>query len=95
VCLRCSGVHREMSVQVSKIKSVNLDKWKPEWLELFKYMNNYIANSYLEANLPSGFRKPVTGSDIHEIKRFLREKYIDMKYAAKGSEPGELFFSDK
>jgi stromal membrane-associated protein len=84
-----------MSTNVSKIKSVNLDKWKPEWIELFKYMNNSIANSYLEANLPSGFRKPTTNSDSHEVKRFLKEKYIDMKYAAKGKEPGEMFYSDK
>lgn len=58
-------------------------------------MNNDIANSYLEANLPKGFRKPTTGTDSYEVKRFLKEKYIDMKYAAKGHEPAELFYSDK
>jgi len=84
-----------MSTNVSKIKSVNLDKWKPEWIELFKYMNNEIANSYLEANLPSNFRKPTTSGNIDELKRFLKEKYIDMKYAAKGKEPAELFYADK
>jgi stromal membrane-associated protein len=55
VCLRCSGIHREMTIQVSKIKSTNLDKWKPEWIDLFKHINNDLANSFLEAKLPKHF----------------------------------------
>jgi stromal membrane-associated protein len=27
VCLRCSGMHRQLQVHIAKIKSVNLDKW--------------------------------------------------------------------
>lgn len=32
---------------------------------------------------------------MDELKRFLKEKYIDMKFAAKGKEPAELFYADK
>ena len=62
---------------------------------MFRNINNVIANSFLEATLPRGFRKPQTGSSSDEVKRFLREKYIDMKYAASGTEPAELFYQDK
>jgi hypothetical protein len=32
---------------------------------------------------------------VSEVKRFLKEKYIDMKYSAGGQEPAELFYQDK
>ena len=52
VCLRCSGMHRQLQM---KIKSVNLDKWKPEMIDLYKGINNKIANTFWEANLPPNF----------------------------------------
>ena len=58
VCLRCSGVHRNLQVHIAKIKSVNLDKWAPEVVEMYKSFNNYISNSYWEAKLPGNFSKP-------------------------------------
>ena len=55
VCLRCSGQHRELQVHITKIKSVNLDKWLPEHVEMYKYFTNFISNSYWEARLPAHF----------------------------------------
>lgn len=30
--LRCAGIHRKLGTHISKIKSSNLDIWKPEWM---------------------------------------------------------------
>jgi len=32
LCIRCAGIHRNLGVHVSKVKSVNLDAWTAEQL---------------------------------------------------------------
>lgn len=55
ICLRCSGKHRELQVHITKVKSVNLDKWPVELIELYKHVNNAVLNCYWEAKLPAGY----------------------------------------
>lgn len=30
LCIRCAGIHRNLGVHISRVKSVNLDSWTPE-----------------------------------------------------------------
>lgn len=30
LCIRCAGIHRNLGVHVSRVKSVNLDSWTAE-----------------------------------------------------------------
>ena len=30
LCIRCAGIHRNLGVHISRVKSVNLDSWKPK-----------------------------------------------------------------
>jgi hypothetical protein len=45
-------------VHITKVKSVNLDKWPDDKVSLFKNMSNQLANSFWEANMPSNLKKP-------------------------------------
>lgn len=94
VCLRCSGQHRQLQVHIAKIKSVNLDKWKPEMVEMYKHFNNTIVNSYWEAKLPRNFTKPGQNANSHEVESFIRDKYVNRRWVdtKMGDDPATLFW---
>ena len=39
LCIRCSGIHRGMGTHISKVKSVDLDVWTPEQMEVWFVQN--------------------------------------------------------
>jgi len=53
LCIACSGVHRQMGVHVSKVRSLTLDVkvWEQSVLEMFQGLGNRFMNSLLEDNL--------------------------------------------
>jgi len=34
ICVRCAGIHRSLGTQISKVRSVNLDLWSPEQIQV-------------------------------------------------------------
>lgn len=34
ICMRCAGVHRSLGTHITKVKSVNLDKWSDDQLQV-------------------------------------------------------------
>jgi hypothetical protein len=34
VCLRCSGLHRQVGTHISKVRSTTLDTWTPEQIQV-------------------------------------------------------------
>ncbi|XP_054153145.1 stromal membrane-associated protein 1-like isoform X2 [Oppia nitens] len=80
LCIRCAGIHRNLGVHISRVKSVNLDAWTPEQIACIQNMGNSKARAVYEANLPDNFRRPTTDSTL---EAFIRAKYEQKKYIAK------------
>ncbi|KAG5899831.1 hypothetical protein JTB14_012302 [Gonioctena quinquepunctata] len=80
LCIRCAGIHRNLGVHISKVKSVNLDAWTPEQVVSLQQMGNSRARAVYEANLPDNFRRPQSDSSLES---FIRAKYEHKKYIAR------------
>ena len=79
ICIECSGQHRDLSVQFSRIRSIKLDDLHSSELLVARVMGNQLFNEVMEATLPAG-QKPAGNSPMSEKKNFIHSKYIDRKY---------------
>ncbi|XP_071837142.1 stromal membrane-associated protein 1-like isoform X2 [Apostichopus japonicus] len=77
LCIRCAGIHRNLGVHISKVKSVNLDTWTEKQTLSIESLGNRSCRRVYEADLPSSFRRPQTDS---ALEHFIRAKYEHKKY---------------
>uniref|UniRef100_A0A8C0BZP4 Small ArfGAP 1 n=1 Tax=Buteo japonicus TaxID=224669 RepID=A0A8C0BZP4_9AVES len=77
-----AGIHRNLGVHISRVKSVNLDQWTPEQIQCMQEMGNTKARLLYEANLPENFRRPQTDQ---AVEFFIRDKYEKKKYYDKNA----------
>ncbi|KAM8953047.1 stromal membrane-associated protein 1 [Pelodytes ibericus] len=82
ICIRCAGIHRNLGVHISRVKSVNLDQWTPEQIQCMQDMGNTKARVLYEGNLPENFRRPQTDQSV---EFFIRDKYERKKYHDKNA----------
>jgi Putative GTPase activating protein for Arf len=95
VCIRCCGIHRSLGTHISKMKSTTLDKWTPQMLAIFEAIDNEIANTYWEANMPKNYNKPLENSTSHAVEMFLREKYDRKSWKSSGPDPVTMALQPK
>mmetsp|Transcript_614 Transcript_614/g.1045 ORF Transcript_614/g.1045 Transcript_614/m.1045 type:complete len:429 (+) Transcript_614:151-1437(+) len=95
VCLQCSGIHRNLGVHISKVRSVELDTWQKEWVMEMKKIGNKKGNEYWEANMPKGYEGKPTQAEAeslsYKMKKFITDKYEKKMWipSAKSSSSGK------
>ncbi|KAJ1362323.1 hypothetical protein KIN20_021847 [Parelaphostrongylus tenuis] len=81
ICIRCAGIHRNLGVHISKVRSVNLDSWTAEQVQSMRVMGNEKARKIYEHSLPEHFRRSMTD---HQMEQFIRAKYEQKRYMLNG-----------
>eukprot|EP01091_Cochliopodium_minus_P016405 TRINITY_DN6132_c0_g2_i1.p1 TRINITY_DN6132_c0_g2~~TRINITY_DN6132_c0_g2_i1.p1 ORF type:complete len:709 (+),score=219.78 TRINITY_DN6132_c0_g2_i1:35-2161(+) len=82
ICINCSGVHRQMGVHISKVRSVTMDILDTKQLSLMEKIGNTASNKKYLANYPGNHNLPLISpnSTTNERKEFIIAKYQHKKW---------------
>jgi len=86
LCLKCAGLHRGLGVNISFVRSTNLDKWKPRQAEQMRLGGNSRAKAFFA----SINENPKSENDVllqgSQLQRLLEDRYSSseaMRYQNK------------
>ncbi|XP_061829430.1 arf-GAP with dual PH domain-containing protein 2 [Nerophis lumbriciformis] len=88
VCLNCSGIHRNLS---SPVKSIKLDNWEDELVELMKSNGNARATALYEKALPPYYYRPQQTDSAVLREQWIRAKYERMEFTGETKYPPPFY----
>lgn len=77
ICVNCASIHRKLGTHITKVKSITLDAWTKEQVEVMKQNGNIKSNALYnpdEARHPTPTNMMEAERDS-EIEKFIRAKY--------------------
>ncbi|KAG2159444.1 uncharacterized protein EDB93DRAFT_1115785 [Suillus bovinus] len=77
ICVNCASIHRKLGTHITKVKSITLDAWTKEQVEVMKQTGNIKSNALYnpdEARHPPPTNMMEAERDS-EIEKFIRAKY--------------------
>jgi len=81
LCITCSGVHRNLGVHITRVKSLFLDNWKKDELEVLRDMGNQKSRATWESNPPLLFNRPKDTDTAALKEQFIQAKYVRKEYS--------------
>ncbi|XP_063605483.1 arf-GAP with dual PH domain-containing protein 1-like isoform X1 [Penaeus indicus] len=75
LCTTCAAWHRRLGSHISKVKSLTLDKWDDEQVEMMETIGNVSAKEKYEQHVPACYRIPRAGDPSVLLEQWIRAKY--------------------
>eukprot|EP01138_Halocafeteria_seosinensis_P000667 gb/GECG01000683.1/.p1 GENE.gb/GECG01000683.1/~~gb/GECG01000683.1/.p1 ORF type:complete len:364 (+),score=66.28 gb/GECG01000683.1/:1-1092(+) len=82
ICIRCAGIHRNLGVHISFVRSATLDDWSSKHVKNMVKWGNDRVNEYYEAHVPDDYYIPDENDSNSVVEKWIRDKYEREKFAA-------------
>merc|ERR1711871_1698321 len=76
VCMKCSGLHRSLGTHISKVRSVELDRWNEAQVQRIRDIGNEKSNEFWEAAMGD----KVIPKQGDELLDFVTQKYAKRRW---------------
>ncbi|KAM5539740.1 hypothetical protein V8D89_006553 [Ganoderma adspersum] len=80
ICMNCASIHRKMGTHISKVKSLTMDTWSKEQVEVMKSTGNTKSNAHFNSDET---KHPPPTNMIDQERDSDLEKFIRSKYQYK------------
>lgn len=82
LCIKCAGVHRNLGVHHSKVRSIDLDTscWDSEQITFMRKVGNVKAAEIYEYNAPCFYMRPTESESPLVRENWIRAKYVRKEF---------------